>query len=209
MNYRIDGQEYPVVVIRKNNKNTYIRIKNGMIEVSTHYLATKNQIYSILEKNQLSISKMMAQYQSKVKPSNEFQYLGKNYDIIKMPINEVTIIGTNLYTTSDDQLKKWYQNQLNKVFISRYDICYHQFEEHIPYYRLRIRKMKTRWGVCNRSSQTITLNSELLHYSVEAIDYVIIHELAHLVHFNHSQLFWELVSKYCPNYKQMKKELKE
>ncbi len=69
--------------------------------------------------------------------------------------------------------------------------------------------MKTRWGVCNKKDIVITLNSELIRYDISKLDYVIIHELSHFIHFNHSKSFWNLVSKYCPNYKQIKKELKE
>lgn len=69
--------------------------------------------------------------------------------------------------------------------------------------------MKTRWGVCNRKDNSVTLNSELIRYEADKLDYVIIHELSHFVHFNHSKNFWNLVSKYCPNYKQARKDLKE
>ena len=69
--------------------------------------------------------------------------------------------------------------------------------------------MTTRWGVCNRKNNTVTLNSELMKYSLDKLDYVIIHELSHFVHFNHSSDFWLLVSKYCINYKKVRKELRD
>ena len=67
--------------------------------------------------------------------------------------------------------------------------------------------MKTRWGVCNKNN-SITLNSDLIKYGYEQIDYVIIHELSHFIHFNHSKDFWNLVNKYCKNYKEIRKSLK-
>ena len=69
--------------------------------------------------------------------------------------------------------------------------------------------MKTRWGVYNRKNHTITLNSRLIEFDTEKIDYVITHELSHIIHFDHSEYFWQLVSKYCPNYKKIRKELKD
>ena len=69
--------------------------------------------------------------------------------------------------------------------------------------------MTTRWGVCNKKTKTITLNSELIKYSIDKLDYVIIHELSHFIHFNHSKEFWLLVSKYCPRYKEIRKELRD
>ena len=83
---------------------------------------------------------------------------------------------------------------------------YNLFDENIPYPALKIRNMKTRWGVCNKKGY-ITLNSNLIKYNISEIDYVIIHELSHYVHFNHSKEFWKTVSKYYPNYKKSKKVL--
>ena len=79
----------------------------------------------------------------------------------------------------------------------------------IPKFTLKIRKMKTRWGVCNYIKNTVTLNSELIKYERNIIDYVIIHEFSHFTHHDHSAAFWSLVAKYYPNYKLARKELRE
>jgi len=63
--------------------------------------------------------------------------------------------------------------------------------------------------VCNKKNKTVTLNSELIKYSIDKLDYVIIHELSHFIHFNHSKDFWNLVSKYCPRHKEIRKELRD
>lgn len=209
MKYRIDNQEYSVEIIRKNNKNTYIRMKGDTIEVSTNYFVTKKQIVDILNRNATSLQKMLIQCQQRQEKQQKFMYLGVSYDIIIMPTEQVEIVDQNLYTSSREQLQAWYQNQMQQIYEKCYRNCYHRFEEKLPFYQLKIRKMKTRWGVCNRKSETITLNSELLHYDYRAIEYVVIHELSHLIHFNHSSEFWKVVAKYCPNYKEMKKILKE
>ena len=85
----------------------------------------------------------------------------------------------------------------------------YKFKENIKSPILKIRNMKSRWGVYNRRNHTITLNSKLIECDVEKIDYVIVHELCHIIHFNHSKGFWNLVSKYCPNYKMIRKEMRE
>ena len=69
--------------------------------------------------------------------------------------------------------------------------------------------MSTRWGVCNKKNKTITLNLELIKKDIKYLDYVIVHELCHFIHFDHSKEFWNLVSKYCPNYKQLRKEMRD
>ena len=69
--------------------------------------------------------------------------------------------------------------------------------------------MKTRWGVCNKRDNSVTINSRLIEYSIDKLDYVIIHELSHFVHFDHSNNFWELVGSYCKDYKKIRKELRD
>ena len=68
--------------------------------------------------------------------------------------------------------------------------------------------MKTRWGVCNTKNYNITLNRELIKYDISCLDYVIVHELAHLIEANHSKQFWQIVEKYYPNYKNCRKILR-
>ena len=68
--------------------------------------------------------------------------------------------------------------------------------------------MKTRWGVCNKRDDSVTLNAELFREPIECLDYVITHELSHFVHFDHSKEFWKLVEKYNPDYKKVRKYLK-
>ncbi len=68
-------------------------------------------------------------------------------------------------------------------------------------YSLKVRKMKTRWGVNNSKSVTLTFSLSLVHYSQEIIESVVIHELAHDFVRNHKKSFYDIVYKYSPNYK--------
>ncbi len=72
---------------------------------------------------------------------------------------------------------------------------------------LRFRKMKRRWGSCS-STGVITFNTYLMQAAPELIDYVIVHELAHLKHMNHSKAFHSLVQKYLPDEKERRKRLR-
>lgn len=72
--------------------------------------------------------------------------------------------------------------------------------------KITVKKMKSCWGRCS-SDGNISLNYYLYEHSQECIDYVIIHELCHLVHMDHSKQFWALVSKYCPDYKNIRHKL--
>lgn len=73
--------------------------------------------------------------------------------------------------------------------------------------KVRIRDIKYAWGSCS-ANKNITINYKLICYSKEAIKYVILHELCHLKHMNHSKDFWNLVETYMTNYKEVKKEFK-
>ena len=73
--------------------------------------------------------------------------------------------------------------------------------------KIRIKDIKYAWGSCS-SNKNITINHKLIVYSEMAIRYVILHELCHLKYMNHSKEFWNLVQKYMPEYKQVKKEFK-
>jgi predicted metal-dependent hydrolase len=72
--------------------------------------------------------------------------------------------------------------------------------------KISVRGQKSRWGSCSRRGN-ISLNYKLLQMRAEMIDYVIIHELCHLRHPNHSKSFWTEVGKYVPGYKALDKEL--
>ena len=106
-------------------------------------------------------------------------------------------------------LNTFLKNECERVFNERVKICYNLFEEDIPYPKVMIGKMKRKWGYCNKRQELIKLNSELIKYSIDEIDYVIIHELCHFLEFNHSKKFWNYVQKYKPNYKENTKVLKE
>ncbi|MCX8190019.1 MAG: M48 family metallopeptidase [Candidatus Diapherotrites archaeon] len=76
----------------------------------------------------------------------------------------------------------------------------------VSFKKISVRSQKSRWGSCS-SKKTISFNFCLIAAPQEVLEYVVVHELAHLVHRNHSKAFWALVEKHCPNYRQHKKWL--
>ena len=210
MKYLLNGIYHDVSITRKANKNTYIRVKDGLIKVTTSYFVSDKQIMKILDENQPFLIKSIEKNNTKQKKDENCIILGEKYDIIIIDnIDEIDIQNKKIYVSNKDKIEKVILKEMFPVFEERLLYNYQLFQEKIPFPKLRIRKMKTRWGVCNRKDIKITLNSELLKYGIEEIDYVIIHELAHLVVFNHSKDFWNVVSKYCSNYKEIRKRLKE
>lgn len=209
MNIDINGTTYPINVIRKNNKNTYIRVHDGVINVTTNYLESDKKIIKLINDNITSIERMINKDNHHQERASKFYYFGTNYDIIIGTFSEVDIFNDKIFTPSYKELDKWISKNIREIFTNRLYYWYNEFEENIPKPSLRLRKMTTRWGVCNTKSKVITLNTELFKYDIECLDYVVIHELSHLVHANHSKEFWNVVSKYCPNYKILRNKLKD
>lgn len=78
----------------------------------------------------------------------------------------------------------------------------------VEYGRLSVRNQRTRWGSCS-SRRTISLNWRLVMAPPEVLDYLCVHELAHLSHMDHSAKFWSLVEQHCPDYRVHERWLRE
>ncbi len=210
ISYKIDNQVYDVVIERKNNKNTYIKIKDDLtILVTTNLFASKRDIVHMLDREYDYLAQTIKKVQRRKKKEDEFYYLGRKYDIIMVGFDDIEISDNKIFCSSESKLNKWLKERMSLIFKERLKVCYDMFDEDIPFPILKIRSMKTRWGVCNKRDNSVTLNSKLIRYDIHEIDYVIIHELSHFVHFDHSKAFWETVGTYMPDYKRAVKILKE
>lgn len=204
--------KYNIFINRKKIKNLYIRVDDNLnININCPYFYTKSMIKDIVYKNEKDIIKMIlskGEHLDKLK-RQKYMLLGKPievlYDMVKKPIYS----DNKLIIKDDNMLDKWYKLKAKEIFKIYLDEAYYVFEEKIPYPILKIRSMKTRWGVCNRKDNSVTLNLELIKKDKEYLNYVIVHELSHFVHFDHSKAFWQTVEKYCPEYKIVRKKLKE
>ena len=74
---------------------------------------------------------------------------------------------------------------------------------------IKTRHTRTRFGSCNAKRKSINLNANLVHYDKQYLEYVFLHEIAHLKHQNHSKEYYDLLQLLCPNYKELRKELRE
>lgn len=211
MQINFNGKEYDVIITRKlGNRNTYIRVKEDLnIYVTTNKFTSVKEIENIIVNNQESIAKMIEKQERKKENEELFFFLGKNYDIIYTSNEGITLGEKKVFLNRDVDLEKWYKKQAEKIFKEHLDECYNRFTRKIPYPTLTIRKMTTRWGVCNTRDKRVTLNLELIKKPVYCLDYVIMHELSHLIHADHSRQFWDLVAENCDYYKEAKKILKE
>jgi hypothetical protein len=101
-----------------------------------------------------------------------------------------------------DWLKKQAKIHLKKLLMA----CSAQCD--LPFEKLSVRAQKTRWGSCN-SNRDIQLNYKLLFLPARLVHYILVHELCHTKHLNHSKRFWALVEKWVPDYRDCVRELKD
>ena len=99
----------------------------------------------------------------------------------------------------------WYQQQAITCFGQR--ITLYAQKLRVPHPQFRLSRAKTRWGSCNARG-VIHLNWRLIQMPLHLIDYVVAHELAHLLEMNHSPAFWQQVKSIYPDYLIARKELK-
>lgn len=211
MKLDIDGNLYEIVIERKvGNRNTYIRVKKDMkVHVTTNTFTTNKMIEKLINENYDKIVKMFEVQEKKKENNDGFFYLGKKYDIVYASYCDISFGEEKVFINKNLDIDKWYKNQAKKLFLERLDYQYSKFSRRIPYPTLRIRKMTSRWGVCNIRTKVLTLNLELIKRDVKYLDYVIVHELSHLIHGDHSSSFWKLVEENMPDYKKYREEMKE
>jgi predicted metal-dependent hydrolase len=106
-------------------------------------------------------------------------------------------------------VEAWQRREARHLFPERLGSCHEAMRAlSLPFPQLKIRKMRSRWGSCSRSA-VITLNLELVRMPLQCIDYVITHELCHLVEFNHSQRFYSLQESFLPDWRERRNMLED
>ena len=211
MQLTYNGKVYDIVIDKKRGqRNTYIRVKKDLkITVTTGFFTSEKFIEELIMNHYDRVCRMIDFQETKKHNNQGFFYLGKQYVVVYCDQKEITFSDDKVYLSHDFDLDKWYRKQAKVLFLERLNINYDHFTKKIPYPSLKIRKMTSRWGVCNIRTHEITLNLELIKRDVSYLDYVIIHEMSHLIHGDHSTAFWKLVGENMPNYKKYREEMKE
>jgi predicted metal-dependent hydrolase len=221
----IEMENFTVEVIRKRIKNVNLRINaQGKVTVSAPMRYPSALIHAYLEEKQNWINghRMRLQKQSHkpviaMENGKYLHFLGKYYTIMRHEnFQQAQVILDegilHIYTTSDmtlsDQqylLQNWYRHQMSQLLpelIKKWSVI---IGVEVTEYRIKI--MKTRWGSCNRLAKRIWLNLNLIHKSLECLEYVIVHELVHLHEPSHNKRFYALMSHFMPSWKYHQKQL--
>jgi predicted metal-dependent hydrolase len=208
-----------------------ICVSEGQVKVSVPVGVTERQVQEFVSAKRQWIFKHWQQYQEQqtlkarkaYKSGQIFPYCGRNLTI-RVGEHRYKTIGVRLIQDSlwinfpektplekrPDYIKEalifWYKNQARQIFRDKLD--HYAGIMGVEYKALKIKEQKTKWGSCSAQGN-INLNWKVIMAPDVVIDYLIIHELAHLKYLNHSRDFWDLVSDYMKDYKQWKKWLKD
>ncbi len=200
-------------VLKRSLKHSYININaDAKIILRTPSLSKKT-LLGIVENKELWIRKKIEEVKRSPVPQINLKYelllFGEIYKIDSLEAKDLEARLSRIKNSSTQNILKCYDlfyKDLSKVYIpSR--LKYFSALMGLEYLDVKFRKMKRRWGSCN-SKKTLTFNIELMKIDKELIDYVIVHELAHLKYMNHSRDFHALVESYFPQAKECVKKLK-
>ncbi|HAC71779.1 MAG TPA: M48 family peptidase [Arcobacter skirrowii] len=194
MNFKIELNNFLVDVELQNKKNIkhcYLRVlSNNLIQIrANRYFTILDAKDLIYRKKDWLIENIQKQNSKKLK-ENEFLYFGEKKLLSDFQIKD---------------LDKFYKEEIQKIIpslVEKYSNLMQLYPTKISY-----RKNRRTWGSCNFKNE-LNFNILLAKYPIFIIEYIVIHELAHIQHKNHSKDFYFLVEKFSPNYKKIEKFFK-
>ena len=211
-------------LVRSKIKNMYILIRNGKVIVKAPNNISENRIKDFINSKEDWINKKLKEFEKKSFKEKSyvsgevFKVLGNDYILnieygnfekasVNMDNGYINIFVSENYEI--EKIKELIEKMYYKVALMIVDKSVNMWKNILKIAPdvVVIKKLKTAWGKCN-SKRKITINPDLMKYDQRVIDYVVLHEFCHLRYMNHSKDFWNMVGKFMPDYKDLKKELK-
>lgn len=207
-------------------KNVYILIRDGKVILKVPKNYPKYKMEKIINEKEKWINKKLQEYNQKNRNVREYkdganiyvlgnryilkiEYYSKTRIMVKLEDSNFVIYFPENLQINEELIKEViekYYCKLAKIELPKY---LENIAKEVNLYpsSCSVRNMKRAWGNCN-TKKDIHLNTNLIKYSKQAIEYVCLHEICHLKYMNHSKVFWEMVESYMPNYKEIEKELR-
>ena len=219
----IDGFSFPVRIIKSEKKNITLIIRDCSLVVRCPIILNEQQVYFLVKrkeewiKKKILIQKKNLEILSKNSLTNNIVlFEGKKKKIkrenskffsIKLNGNQIIFSGPN---TSNfflfKLLTKWCK-KIAKNKVLKKSILFSK-KMNVTFNEINIKDYKSKWGLCMNWKKNIFINWRLIMAPNSVLDYVIIHELCHLIEPNHSKKFWLNLEKFKPDYKNDKEWLK-
>jgi predicted metal-dependent hydrolase len=210
--------EYKIVYSSRRTINIAIDSKSNIVVRAPKRLS-KEEVDNIINKKKNWIYSKLSTSNKSIDSPKEFVsgesllFLGEHYKLkviedqfSGLRFENEFIISNSSKVRAKTIFKTWYLTQAKKIFLPNVD-SYAQALG-VKFNRVYIKSMKSSWGSCS-PNKSLTLNWKLVKAPLHVINYIIVHELAHLIELNHSDKFWNIVSVQVPNYQKAKKWLNE
>lgn len=217
-----------VQICRKNIKNVHLKVFRSLdVKLSVPENVPDDWISLLLSERANWIDAQITKYKlssganniSSIRNGSSTQFLGKDMRIYTelAPSNEVSVDEKKIIIcvkSKDDELiqtvfRKWWRKTATDIFNREVDIMFAKVfrKYNLEKPTVSIRKMETLWGSCNSAKGRISLNEYLLKADIRCIQYVILHELTHLLYPNHSAEFYNFLTVQMPDWVERKKQL--
>lgn len=192
-------------LIRKNNKNLYLRVKEGKIIVTAPLRASKRQIESFVLSHQEWIQKQLSKQNRCLQSHDRIFILEKEYEIIFVDTRR-KVDGSILYCRQNPKI---FQNLILQLSRSYFEERFQMLCQmmNISDMKLHLGFYTSKWGSCHVSKKLIKINTNLVFTDKECIDAIFIHELCHLKYMDHSPNFYREVLFWMPDYKEVHRRL--
>jgi len=221
-----DANGFIAEVIRTNRrKSADIRVEEGAVSVVVPVETSLERIDELLASKRRWIKEKIALHQDMSPPSSKryvsgeaFSYLGRNYrlKVEKGPFAPVKLVqgrlvvsvprGTEQPHMIRNALVRWYKRQAESKL--REKVARWAPQVGVEPSGVAIKTFKSRWGSCTAKGE-LQFNWQIMMAPNRMVDYVVVHELCHLVRYDHSQEFWAAVAKAMPDFSEQRKLLKE
>ena len=211
-------KEYTLV--RSKRKSLALYVRGGVLEVRAPLNMPRKDIDKFIKSKEKWITGKLAASEKQTKSRENFQldygdtvlYLGSEYPIVVKPGNRVGF-DDGFYMPpglSSEEIKSacvQIYRMLAKRDLTSRALCFSKLMNVMPS-AVKINSAKTRWGSCS-TMKSLNFSWRLIMSDRDVVDYVVVHELAHLIEMNHSARFWAIVESVLPDYLLRKKRLKE
>lgn len=191
---------------------------NGMISVVAPFGVSDEKIEKVINSKEKWILNKLSYIDKKEKLRvNHVMFLGKQYPVkimVQRFVEKDFVVFNNDYflvTVSYDEsvtktLERWFMEKTEKLIIQKVNKYKHYFDREPEL--IKVKEQKRRWGSCTYDNKLL-FNWKLSMAREDVLEYVVIHEMCHMIHKNHSKEYWNEVSRILPDYKNKHKWLKD
>ncbi len=220
--------DIPVYVSKnKGQKNLYIKVcpPDGQVKVSSPASTSDKKIISFVQLKMSTIKRHQQRLISQFRQSKREYVSGEAFYFWGKPLMLQVVLCDKAKSKAQKMADKlvltvprgssteFREKKVNELYRSELKRVIQNLSSSVEGkvgvkpHEYRIKNMKTRWGTCNVNAKRIWINLQLAKKPPECLEYVLIHELCHLLEKNHTKRFWALVEQFCPNWKEAKRTL--